>query len=142
MDRDLVASELMAVAKELQAFEFPTQDALDRYLKDHPAADKSKHKVKETKKEEGKPEAPAKPSEKKEAPKTEPKKEPSEKEESTQTSIAFISDSTSDLLPRNLKYSNICLSTNSLHTSESVSVPMARKVTSFLEFSIMAAASK
>lgn len=29
--------------------EFPTKDALDKYLKEHPDADKSKHSVKETK---------------------------------------------------------------------------------------------
>jgi len=28
-----------------QATDFPTQEALDKYLKDHPGADKSKHKV-------------------------------------------------------------------------------------------------
>ena len=54
-----VAKELLAVMKELYAMEFPTQDALDKYLKDHPAADKAKHKVKETKEEKPEKEAPA-----------------------------------------------------------------------------------
>jgi hypothetical protein len=33
-------------AEELVAKEFPSQDALNKYLKDHPDADKSKHTVK------------------------------------------------------------------------------------------------
>lgn len=33
------------------AMEFPTQDAMDKYLKEHPEADKSNHKVVETKKD-------------------------------------------------------------------------------------------
>ncbi len=36
---------------EKKAMEFPTQDAMKTYLKDHPKADKSKHTVKETKKQ-------------------------------------------------------------------------------------------
>jgi hypothetical protein len=40
-----------------KAMEFPTQDAMKRYLKDHPAADKSKHTVKENKKEPAKKES-------------------------------------------------------------------------------------
>lgn len=60
MNKNLVASELTTVAKDILALEFPTQDALDKYLEDHPAADKSKHKVKETKKEEGEKDTPAK----------------------------------------------------------------------------------
>jgi len=47
MDRVFVAAELLKVAKDLTAFEFPSQAALDAYMKDHPGADKSKHKVKE-----------------------------------------------------------------------------------------------
>ena len=45
-----MAKDLLAMAKDLLAMEFPTQDALDKYLKEHPDADKSLHKVKETKK--------------------------------------------------------------------------------------------
>ena len=51
MDRKMRAKELLGMAKELLAIEFPTQDALDKYLKDHPDANRSNHKVKETKKE-------------------------------------------------------------------------------------------
>ena len=43
-----IASELLMIAKELTAMEFPTQDALDKYLKDHPDANRSNHKVKKT----------------------------------------------------------------------------------------------
>ena len=45
MNRELVAKELLSIARELVAIEFPTQDAYDKYMKDHPDADKSKHKV-------------------------------------------------------------------------------------------------
>jgi hypothetical protein len=50
MDRILVAKELIKIAKNLLAIEFPTQDAYDKYMKEHPDADKSKHRVVETKK--------------------------------------------------------------------------------------------
>jgi len=45
MDRKKVASEILKVAQEILAMEFPTDESLKKYLKDHPAADKSKHKV-------------------------------------------------------------------------------------------------
>lgn len=48
---EIVAEELLAVAKDLMAMDFPSKDAMDKYLKNHPDADKSKHHVKETKKE-------------------------------------------------------------------------------------------
>jgi hypothetical protein len=51
MDRKMIASELLAVAKELMATDFPTQDAMDKYLKDHPDADRSNHRVVEDKKD-------------------------------------------------------------------------------------------
>jgi hypothetical protein len=51
MDRKMIAKELLAVAKELLSMEFPTKDALNKYLDEHPDADRGKHKVKETKKE-------------------------------------------------------------------------------------------
>jgi hypothetical protein len=51
-----IASELLLVAKELTAIEFPTQDAYDKYMKEHPDADKSLHRVTKTEKKE----APAK----------------------------------------------------------------------------------
>ena len=50
MNRTLVAKELLAIARELVAIDFPTQDAMDKYLKEHPDADKSNHKVVKTKK--------------------------------------------------------------------------------------------
>jgi hypothetical protein len=37
-----------------QAMEFPTEEALKKYLKEHPDADKSKHTVKKTKEKESK----------------------------------------------------------------------------------------
>jgi len=46
MDRKLVAEELVLAARELVGMEFPTEDALKKYLKDHPKAEKSKHSVK------------------------------------------------------------------------------------------------
>jgi hypothetical protein len=49
MNRVAIAKELLKVAKDLLAFEFPTQDALDEYLKEHPDADKSIHWVDKTK---------------------------------------------------------------------------------------------
>ena len=48
MNKIAVAKELLAIARELQAIEFPTQDAYDKYMKDHPDADKSNHSVKKT----------------------------------------------------------------------------------------------
>ena len=44
-----IARELLAVAKELMAIEFPTQDAMKKYLDEHPDADKSNHRVVEKK---------------------------------------------------------------------------------------------
>jgi hypothetical protein len=49
MNREAVANELLRIAEDLMAMDFPTQDAYDKYLKEHPDADKSKHHVKETK---------------------------------------------------------------------------------------------
>ena len=61
MDRIAVARELLAIARELEAMEFPTQDAYDKYMREHPDADKSLHRVVETKegpaKGEAKPES-------------------------------------------------------------------------------------
>lgn len=58
MNRIMVAKELLKMAKELVSMDFPTQDAMDTYLKEHPDADRSNHKVVTTKPEEKK-EAPA-----------------------------------------------------------------------------------
>lgn len=49
--RNVAARFIEASSKE--ATEFPTQEALDTYLKAHPGADKSKHTVKKTEKAEG-----------------------------------------------------------------------------------------
>jgi hypothetical protein len=51
MDRVMLAAEILKIAKSLVSIEFPTQDALDKYLKDHPDADRSNHKVVETKRQ-------------------------------------------------------------------------------------------
>lgn len=45
MNRTAFARELLALARELMGMDFPTQEALDKYLKDHPDADRSKHRV-------------------------------------------------------------------------------------------------
>lgn len=47
-----IASRLLFLAKEVLGMEFPTQDALDKYLKDHPDADRSNHKVVKTEKKD------------------------------------------------------------------------------------------
>jgi hypothetical protein len=49
MDRKILAGEILAIARDLVGMEFPTQDALDKYLKDHPDADRGKHRVVKTK---------------------------------------------------------------------------------------------
>lgn len=59
MNKALVAKELLAIARDLIAIDFPTQDAYDKYMKEHPDADKSNHKVVKEK-EEQKQEAPKK----------------------------------------------------------------------------------
>jgi len=50
MNKIAVAKELMLIAKELQAIEFPTRDAFEKYLKDHPDADNRNHTIKRTEK--------------------------------------------------------------------------------------------
>ena len=50
MNRKLLAKELVRVAQILVGIEFDSQDAMDKYLKEHPDADKSNHSVKETEK--------------------------------------------------------------------------------------------
>jgi hypothetical protein len=52
MNKVAVAKELIQVAKLLQAIEFDTQDAFDKYMKEHPEADKSNHSVKKEEKTE------------------------------------------------------------------------------------------
>ncbi len=45
MNKILVSKELVKISKLLMGMEFPTQDALDKYLKEHPDADQSRHRV-------------------------------------------------------------------------------------------------
>ena len=74
MNENFIANELAEIARELMAMEFPTKDAMEKYLKEHPEANKSKHRVVETKKEAPakKEEAPAKKVEDKAPEKKEP----------------------------------------------------------------------
>jgi hypothetical protein len=46
MDKQKVASELLRLARQLVSMEFDTQDALDKYMKEHPEGDRSNHSVK------------------------------------------------------------------------------------------------
>jgi hypothetical protein len=64
MNKRLLAKELVKVALTLVSTEFDSQEALDKYLKEHPDADKSLHSVKKQEK----------PAEKKEETKSEEKK--------------------------------------------------------------------
>lgn len=45
MMKQILASRILNIAKVLLAVEFPNQDAMKKYLKDHPDADRSKHRV-------------------------------------------------------------------------------------------------
>lgn len=54
--RQIVASELLVLAKSLLGFEFPSKEKLDDYLRLHPKADKTNHWVKNQKSEEKIPE--------------------------------------------------------------------------------------
>ena len=45
MNREAVINEMLRIAEELTAMDFSTQKQMDDYLKAHPDADKSKHKV-------------------------------------------------------------------------------------------------
>lgn len=49
MNKNLVAKELLKIAKLLTSTEFDSQEALNKYLKEHPDADKSNHTVKKEK---------------------------------------------------------------------------------------------
>ena len=40
-----IARRLLFIAKEILGMEFPTQDALDKYLKEHPDADDSQRLI-------------------------------------------------------------------------------------------------
>lgn len=41
----MITQELIKIAKEIKGMEFPTQEALNLYLKEHPLADRSNHSV-------------------------------------------------------------------------------------------------
>ena len=62
MDNRKIASRLLFMAKEVLGMDFPTQDAMDKYMKDHPDANRSNHKVVKTpeKKEPAKKDKPSK----------------------------------------------------------------------------------
>jgi hypothetical protein len=70
MDNVRIARRLLFMAKELIGIDFPTQDAYDKYMKEHPDADKTNHRVVETKKDAPKQEEPAKKDESKAEPKS------------------------------------------------------------------------
>ncbi|MEN6623056.1 MAG: hypothetical protein ABFD50_16100 [Smithella sp.] len=40
-----IASDILALAKDLLGMDFPDQNSLDKYLKKHPDANRSNHKV-------------------------------------------------------------------------------------------------
>ena len=52
MEKVRIASELVRIAKELISMEFPTKEAMDKYLKEHPEADKTLHHVRHPQKVE------------------------------------------------------------------------------------------
>ena len=45
MNTNHIASELLVLAKELLGMDFPTQKALDKYLKEHPGGSGANHRV-------------------------------------------------------------------------------------------------
>jgi hypothetical protein len=84
MDRRLIANELEKIARELVAFEFPTKEELEKYLKEHPDANKSLHTVKPTENKPAKPEEkpvekPSKPEEKSTEKTTKPEEKTTDK---------------------------------------------------------------
>ena len=76
MNRLVVAHELVRIAEMVTAIDFPTDDAMKKYLDEHPDADKSNHKVVKT--------------EKKHTPKKEEKKDAPKKDE--KVSISGFND--------------------------------------------------
>lgn len=60
MNKKLIANEIIKVANLLMSTEFHTEKALSDYLKKHPGADKSNHKVKKLTKRDQKKEDEAK----------------------------------------------------------------------------------
>ena len=46
MNKQIIAKELLKLAKQLVSMEFDTQEALDKYMKEHPEGDRSNHSVK------------------------------------------------------------------------------------------------
>jgi len=59
MDRTVVTQELIRVARLLSGMDFPNEQALKKYLKDHPDANKSKHRVVKPKSQSTKKKAPS-----------------------------------------------------------------------------------
>lgn len=51
MNDTIVASELAKVAREMTAIDFPNKEEYNKYLKDHPDADRSNHRIVEKKKQ-------------------------------------------------------------------------------------------
>jgi len=45
-----LATELVRLARDVMSMEFDTQEQMDKYLKEHPGADKSRHRVKQQEK--------------------------------------------------------------------------------------------
>jgi len=54
MNRIKVAQELVLLAKSLISMDFPTEEAMKKYLEEHPGADRTLHRVKETRKDDEK----------------------------------------------------------------------------------------
>jgi hypothetical protein len=54
MNKQMIASELLKCAKALVSMEFDSEEAMKKYLDDHPDADKSNHSVKKDEKSEDK----------------------------------------------------------------------------------------
>ena len=52
MDNKKIARELVRLARDIMGTEFDSQEAMDKYLKEHPGADKSNHSVKKKEKTE------------------------------------------------------------------------------------------
>ncbi len=68
MDRIKIAMELVKLARELVSKEFATKEQLNKYLKEHPDADKSMHTVKSPGNSQSKGEDKPKPKQKKKSP--------------------------------------------------------------------------
>jgi hypothetical protein len=92
--RKRVAAELLKMARELTSFEFDTEDALKKYLHDHPGADRSHHSVKT---KENKPTTTENPSTQKQE---KPEQVPSPKKEAPVEEKKDTVVETEDILPK------------------------------------------